>query len=620
MTERWQKQLKKLGSIEAPEELRARVDHGPSGDDLPPTRQRVLAGVVAFAVFAGAGAFAWRALTPRGAPTGTIGNQQADLIVDLSTPEADGSENVHVDASYLGLSRQFDSATHPIAGWGIVSPPEPLRFPTALPTGTSVVLRSDADRLFVSLSQEPPASDSSPQVEYTPNPGEPIPLPSEPGLYTLNFSADWSDAGLQAISSLLVEVVPAAAPVVTFTRDGGLKSRVDSYPSAVLLWQGRATPLELDGLGGDLGSGGMTTVDFAPPEVNDAVFLELPVGERLVVAGDATIIDGTVREQSFPDGPSGDPLPLRSGTFDPLDTLGRVVLTFSVVWAPGTRSFDTHASFFLPVDVVPGQPSPVPTVEPAQDGVVVIANTETTEDPVDPVHVSIRMLVDGVEVEGTRGSSSTDITHLDGSGVSGFGDAAPPEFRPSDFVPVPAGSGFAVRGNATEVIVSATSGADPFKGSHEFDPSAGHLPDLSAGRHVLAFDVTWEVGPSSVVRHVTATLATYFPIEIVPAASPAPGVEDILRIDCSANPVVATPVVAAGPEGVDVRSPDAGNLEFKNEDTGQFLAWGTDTPLPAPDPGGRAVLPFDPGTWTVICDGNGTSAGTFRVIDAAGAA
>jgi hypothetical protein len=187
-------------------------------------------------------------------------------------------------------------------------------------------------------------------------------------------------------------------------------------------------------------------------------------------------------------------------------------------------------------------------------------------------------------------------------------------------VPVPAGSAFAVGGNASEVIVGATSGDDPFKGYHEFDPSAGHLPDLPAGRHVVAFDVTWEVGPSSVMRHVTATLAMFFPIEIVPAASRAPGVADILLIDCAAEPVVATPVVAAGPKGVDVRSPDAGNLEFKNEDTGQYVGWGTDTPLPVPDPGDRAMLPLDPGRWTVICGGNGTSAGTFRVIDAAGAA
>ena len=70
MPQRWERELRRLNGLRAPDGLRARVDEGPKGDALPPdpgSRQRLIAGVVAVVVFISAGAFAWRALQP--APT-----------------------------------------------------------------------------------------------------------------------------------------------------------------------------------------------------------------------------------------------------------------------------------------------------------------------------------------------------------------------------------------------------------------------------------------------------------------------------------------------------------------------------------------------------------------------
>src|SRR5438093_3449651 len=60
MPERWERELDKLSSMDAPASTRVRVTAGPRGDGMPPARggQRVAAGVVAFVVFGAAAALA----------------------------------------------------------------------------------------------------------------------------------------------------------------------------------------------------------------------------------------------------------------------------------------------------------------------------------------------------------------------------------------------------------------------------------------------------------------------------------------------------------------------------------------------------------------------------------
>ena len=77
MPKRWEQELRRLGDVPAPtERIHARSTR-PSeprqGDGMPPTRQRVLAGVVAFGVFIAAGAFLVRAIDPFRARSRRVG-------------------------------------------------------------------------------------------------------------------------------------------------------------------------------------------------------------------------------------------------------------------------------------------------------------------------------------------------------------------------------------------------------------------------------------------------------------------------------------------------------------------------------------------------------------------
>jgi hypothetical protein len=82
MSERWERELLKLRDAELPERVRVRADEGPRGHDLQPSRQRVVTALVAFAVFAAAGGFLWRAFWPSPATTPSTGVTETDTPAD----------------------------------------------------------------------------------------------------------------------------------------------------------------------------------------------------------------------------------------------------------------------------------------------------------------------------------------------------------------------------------------------------------------------------------------------------------------------------------------------------------------------------------------------------------
>jgi hypothetical protein len=75
MTGRWEQQLHRLREAPVPlDRVRERAQQPPRpGSPLPPTRERVIAGVVAIAVFVAVAAFAWRAFTTTGDDTAPLG-------------------------------------------------------------------------------------------------------------------------------------------------------------------------------------------------------------------------------------------------------------------------------------------------------------------------------------------------------------------------------------------------------------------------------------------------------------------------------------------------------------------------------------------------------------------
>ena len=93
MSERWQREVRQLRDVEPGPEVwddaHTRTPHGDDG--LPPTRHRLIAGAVAFAVFIGAGLFAWQAFRPGDAQEPTKPARETGNAVAITcTP--DGTE------------------------------------------------------------------------------------------------------------------------------------------------------------------------------------------------------------------------------------------------------------------------------------------------------------------------------------------------------------------------------------------------------------------------------------------------------------------------------------------------------------------------------------------------
>jgi hypothetical protein len=98
MNERWERELRKLDTVKAPAQLRERID-GSRRDPVSPfpgARQRVVAGVVAFGVFAAAAVFGFQALAERdGASLGTDAGDVAAAVQDelvITISSGDGQD------------------------------------------------------------------------------------------------------------------------------------------------------------------------------------------------------------------------------------------------------------------------------------------------------------------------------------------------------------------------------------------------------------------------------------------------------------------------------------------------------------------------------------------------
>lgn len=95
MPEKWESELRKLRSVERPSTLEDRVAEGPRHEPGRPTRGRVAAAVVAFAVCAAVGVLGYRTIAnddPQGRRAGSgpgVVSTQGSLIIELSS-DADG--------------------------------------------------------------------------------------------------------------------------------------------------------------------------------------------------------------------------------------------------------------------------------------------------------------------------------------------------------------------------------------------------------------------------------------------------------------------------------------------------------------------------------------------------
>jgi hypothetical protein len=213
MPERWQDELKKLRREEMPDGVRERAEAGPRRELPKDGRQRLLAGVVAFAVFIAAGAFAWRAFdgatTTGTEPTPSPKVAPIDLKLDSNggRPKATlSSADVSQDGSlegyrWCGSDDQCVSANPDYATYPPVT--------SYLPVTSSVPIESTGDGQLTRLVIRTTKGDFSSPNTIADTDGTGAVAPGEPGRYLIWISATWGNRG-SATYYFGIEVVPPA--------------------------------------------------------------------------------------------------------------------------------------------------------------------------------------------------------------------------------------------------------------------------------------------------------------------------------------------------------------------------------------------------------------------------
>jgi hypothetical protein len=222
MPERWEREIRKLGTLTAPRSVPQRIGEGPHRDGMPPPRrrgQRIVAGIVAFAVFGGAAALAAGVLrsaapvAPASPAPSTSSlpppSNAANLIARLEVP-ADGSMP-RLSLTYDDHTTRFDARD---GRWpGVTLSPSPLReFDPPIDPGANLVVHGDTKTVEGTLW----ISDADQNLT-----GQSIPLdvssgsatlPEEPGFYRLTLAGTWPQGEAGFSVGIRVGTPPADWP------------------------------------------------------------------------------------------------------------------------------------------------------------------------------------------------------------------------------------------------------------------------------------------------------------------------------------------------------------------------------------------------------------------------
>jgi PASTA domain len=201
--ERWERQVRKLGTVTAPPSTPARIADGPRAGDMPPgpgRRQRIMAAVLALVVSGATVGFladAFRSSEPTAAAPSSLAGTSSPSLVTVNSSRLIGVLNAPSDGSMprltlslAGRSATFDAQDGRWPGANL-SPQATQVFGPVIEPGTALVLRSDATDVTGALWY------SDADLRLT---GASIPidlstrsatLPGESGLYRLTISGSW---------------------------------------------------------------------------------------------------------------------------------------------------------------------------------------------------------------------------------------------------------------------------------------------------------------------------------------------------------------------------------------------------------------------------------------------
>lgn len=350
MPKRWEQELRRLGDVPAPtERIHARSTR-PSephpSDGMPPTRQRVLAGVVAFGVFIAAGAFLVRAIDPtrpERAPGAAAPLPTLRMTFESRGPIEDGAgDMVRVDTmlDYGDLHEESFTSTLPPGGvvdYVSVDQLTPM-FP-APTAGSAVSIGADGDDPRV-LIGEPGAWPDFDRFERIDR------LPAEPGRYVLIFEADYPE-GVASTPRLVDLVRPGTVQIVaTEGGDAGKATASIAVDGALTDGIRRASSFHYsDVISQFPGEPPPTTPTFLRIESEaDVVVGEGPTDQQLRISAEPPPWDDGV----------GTRLPGESlaGTDQ-----GRYLLTYDVAWKHGKVGWTSEgtletARFAFPIEIV----------------------------------------------------------------------------------------------------------------------------------------------------------------------------------------------------------------------------------------------------------------------------
>ena len=344
MPKRWEQELRRLGDVPAPtERIHARSTR-PSeprqGDGMPPTRQRVIAGVVAFGVFIAAAAFGWQAFSGGGSPAQPgVAHDWPVATVTLSSGEAGPSAVLsiggRVQEGVFGTSTSADEE-YPYR-WS--NPP--IDQAIAVPIGAELrldgdvqikeILFGDADELDAGRGP-----DSGPISSEQPTFEEPyFPVQDRPRREYWKLFGTWADG---AVLDVYFEVRWVEPRVDLSDTSVDIVVTPDTL-EADLLYGGQRR-----GTMGDGSYGGMdVTLEWAGYDA-DTLYFPVAAGSTINVVGD-DLESWTARSERRQG-------PVQVGTIDRFpDVLGLTTLRLSVVWGGGT------GSFHFPIEIVEPQAS-----------------------------------------------------------------------------------------------------------------------------------------------------------------------------------------------------------------------------------------------------------------------
>lgn len=472
MPERWERELRKLRGVEVDEPtVRERVGRGPSADLRPPRRDRLVAGLVAFAVFGAAGAFAWRALSPSGTSDSVFGPGSWPVAtVSLGSGPDGKSATLSVGGS--NQAGVFGAATSPDEPYPYawVNPTLPtLAQPLPMPMGSELELEGDVtikELLYGDAEQLDAGKgpDSGPIWADQPDFSEPYFLPwdENPERTYLKFFGTWADGSVLDVYFEVVFVAPDAdlsdtvADIVVTPEPMG----------AAFVYGGQRSPMGIEG-----GTYGNTSIigEFAGFDERSIV-AKVPAGTPLEISGEH-LVEASVRAGNLPFGEEGRAL---AGAVPP--DPGRYVLTMEVTWDGGS------ATFLHQIEVVEARTAAEPSPSPAPVGedTVVIDILRSSGGTGDPEAIA-RL---GAQ-EVWMCPDNWTVVNPDGTEQSMIFDCGQ-----TDVFRAPVGTPIEVTGDFATLNVSTRLSGEGAVGA-----PTDRVADLDAGTVVTyAYQVTWDDG------------------------------------------------------------------------------------------------------------------------------